>query len=80
MPRPGSDHAGLRIDLNWGRGAVTLGSGVGRSPVLVPDRIPATTDRPIVSPNTKSVAVFVTPGRYSTQRHLLIAATSSSRH
>ena len=32
MPRPGSDHAGLRIDLNWGRGVVTLGSGVGPKP------------------------------------------------
>jgi hypothetical protein len=47
LPWPQSDHAGLRIDLNWGRGAVTLGSGVGRSSVLMPDRIPATTDRPV---------------------------------
>jgi hypothetical protein len=45
LPWPRSDHAGLHIDLNWGRGVVTLGSGVGQSPVLVPDRIPATTDR-----------------------------------
>jgi hypothetical protein len=36
---------GLRIDLNWARAAVTLVSA--RSPVLVPDRIPVTTDRPV---------------------------------
>ena len=39
FPGPRSDDAGLRIDLNWGC-AVTLGSGMGRSPVLVPDRVP----------------------------------------
>jgi hypothetical protein len=32
LPWPRSDHAGLRIDLNWGRGAVTgcdAGTGLG---------------------------------------------------
>ena len=47
MPRPRSDQAGLHIDLNRGRGAATLGSGAGRSPVLVPDRSPPTTDLPV---------------------------------
>jgi len=39
-----SDHASLRIDLNWGRGAATLGSGGRRSPFFMPDWLPETTD------------------------------------
>jgi hypothetical protein len=50
LPWPRSDHAGLRINLIWGPRGSDPGSGEGRSPVLVPDRIAATTDRPVERP------------------------------